>query len=91
MRLVATLCAPLLLAGCLATNPVTGERELVLMSQAEQISLGERNYVPYQQQQGGQYTVDPGLTRYVASVGQKLAAVSDQPELPYEFVSANRR
>lgn len=89
MRLIATICAPLLLAGCLATNPVTGEKELVLMSQAEQISLGERNYVPYQQQQGGQYTVDPNLTRYVASVGQKLAAVSDQPELPYEFVVLN--
>src|SRR5690606_41279677 len=29
------------------------------------------------------------LTAYIQRVGQKLAAVSDQPELPYEFVIIN--
>lgn len=89
MRILAALCIPLILSGCLATNPVTGKRELVGMSQSQQIAMGEQNYKPYQQQQGGQYTVDPGLTRYVASVGKKLATVSDQPQLPYEFVVLN--
>lgn len=89
MRILALLAAPIVLTGCLATNPVTGNKEIVLMSLGEQIATGEKSYIPYQQQQGGQYTVDPGLTRYVTSVGKKLAAVSDQPELPYEFVVLN--
>ncbi|WP_053981728.1 M48 family metalloprotease [Marinagarivorans algicola] len=88
-RLAATIASPLLLASCLAVNPVTGERELVLMPLSQQISMGEQYYGPYQQQQGGQYTVDPGLTRYVAGIGKRLAAVSDQPDLPYEFVVLN--
>jgi predicted Zn-dependent protease len=50
--------------------------------------MGIQNYVPMQQSQGGVYDVDPALTAYVESVGQKLAAVSDVP-LPYEFVVLN--
>lgn len=88
-RFAATLASPLLLASCLATNPVTGEKEVVLMPLSQQIAMGEQNYGPYQQQQGGLYNVDPGLTRYVSNIGKKLAAVSDQPNLPYEFVVLN--
>lgn len=78
----------LALAGC-ATNPVTGEKELTLISEGTEISIGQENYVPSQQMQGGQYTVDPQLSEYVNSVGQKLAKVSDRPGLPYEFVVLN--
>lgn len=76
------------LAGC-AENPVTGKKQFSLMSASEEISIGERNYGPSQQQQGGRYSVDPELSLYVASVGKKLAAVSDRKELPYEFVVLN--
>ncbi len=84
--LIAFFC--LGLCGC-AVNPVTGKQQLNFMSKAEQIALGEKNYGPYQQQQGGQYNLDPALNRYVKSVGMKLAAVSDQPDLPYDFVILN--
>jgi predicted Zn-dependent protease len=73
--------------GC-AVNPVTGEQELRLISQSSEIKMGEENYVPMQQSQGGQYTVDPGVTAYVQEVGRKLAAVSDR-KLPYEFTVIN--
>ncbi len=76
-----------LLAGC-ATNPVTGRRELRLVSEAQEIEMGKQHYGTSQQAQGGQYNVDPELTRYVKGVGQKLAEVSDRP-LPYEFVVLN--
>jgi predicted Zn-dependent protease len=76
-----------LLAGC-SVNPVTGDRELVLVSDSQAIQMGEQNYAPMQQSQGGAYDVDPALTQYVRSVGNKLAAVSDAP-LPYEFVVLN--
>ena len=75
------------LAGCVI-NPVTGDRELALVSPEQEIAIGEQQYKPSQQMQGGEYTIDPELTSYVAGIGQKLAAVSDR-QLPYEFVVLN--
>ncbi len=77
----------LVFAGC-SDNPVTGERELSLVSTAAEIDIGERYYLPLQQSGNGLYTVDPALTGYVAEVGQRVAAVSDR-SLPYEFVVLN--
>lgn len=76
--------AILSLAGC-GTNPVTGQRELQLISPAQEVQIGEQQYFGAQQMQGGDYAVDPALTQYVQQVGQRLAKVSDR-ELPYEFV-----
>ena len=73
--------------GC-SVNPVTGDREIILVSSSDELQMGEQNYVPMQQSQGGEYDVDPDLTAYVNGVGNKLAAVSDNP-LPYEFVVLN--
>jgi predicted Zn-dependent protease len=72
-----------------AVNPVTGKKELSLMSAEQEVAQGAQLYGDYQQQQGGRYVVDPELTLYVKGVGQKLAKVSDRPELPYEFVVLN--
>jgi len=76
------------LAGC-AVNPVTGERELSLVSEAQELAVGRENYADYRQQQGGDYTLEPELTRYVNRIGQALSAHSDRPNLPYEFVVVN--
>ena len=81
------LISLLAVAGC-AVNPVTGENELILVSEAQELQMGQQAYVPSQQSQGGVYDVDPGLNQYVQNVGLKLAAVSDRP-LPYEFVVLN--
>ena len=75
------------LAGC-AVNPVTGERELMLVSQSEEVAMGAAHYAPVQQASGGLYSVDPELSAYVSEVGQRIAAVSDRP-LDYEFVVVN--
>jgi predicted Zn-dependent protease len=74
-------------AGC-AVNPVTGKREISLVSEGSEIQMGAENYQPMQQSQGGQYDIDPVLTEYVSGVGSRLAAVSDR-KLPYEFVVLN--
>jgi predicted Zn-dependent protease len=71
-----------------AVNPVTGKRDLMVVSEAQEIAMGVQAYEPTQQGQGGIYDVDPELTRYVQRVGQSLAAVSDR-DLPYEFVVLN--
>ena len=75
------------LSGCV-TNPVTGQSEVGFVSTAQQIAIGEQQYVPAQQMQGGQYVVDPELTEYVAQVGQRVATHSNI-DLPYEFVVLN--
>ena len=75
------------LYGC-AVNPVTGKNELSIISESQEISIGKENYIPSRQMQGGDYTVNPGLSAYVNEIGQKLAAVSDR-ELPYEFSVLN--
>ncbi|MDH4234967.1 MAG: M48 family metalloprotease [Gallionella sp.] len=76
-----------LLPGC-GTNPVTHKRELHLISESQELAIGQENYIPARQQQGGDYIVDAELTAYVQSVGNKLVAVADR-QLPYEFVVLN--
>jgi len=71
-----------------AVNPVTGRSEISLVSEAQERAIGEQQYGPTQQSQGGELTVDPTLTDYVNTVGQRIAAVSDRP-LDYEFVVLN--
>jgi predicted Zn-dependent protease len=82
------LAATLITLCSCVINPVTGDRELALVSADQEIAIGEQQYAPSQQMQGGDYTLDPALTSYVAGVGRKLAAVSDRA-LPYEFVVLN--
>lgn len=84
------LAAVLLLAlsGC-SVNPVTGESQLSLISESQEMAMGAEQYKPTVQIQGGQYYADPDLTAYVSEVGHKLAAVSDRPDLPYEFEILN--
>jgi predicted Zn-dependent protease len=83
----------LALVAC-GTNPVTGKRELQWVSEGQEIQLGQQNYAPMRQSEGGDYEVLPELTAYVNQVGQKLAAVSDritvaERQLPYEFTVLN--
>lgn len=75
------------LGGCI-TNPVTGRNELALVTPARELAIGQQNYLPAQQSQGGELTVDPQLTEYVRSVGQRMADTSGVA-LPYEFVVLN--
>lgn len=72
-----------------SVNPVTGEREISLISAEQEVAMGEQYYLASRQQQGGRYIVDPDLNAYVSNVGRKLAAQSDRPNLPYEFVVLN--
>ncbi|OHY78971.1 M48 family metalloprotease [Marinobacter sp. AC-23] len=78
----------LLLTGC-SVNPVTGENQLSLIGESQELAMGAEQYTPTQQTQGGQFYIDPELTLYVREVGNKLARVSDRPDLPYEFVVLN--
>jgi predicted Zn-dependent protease len=66
-----------------ATNPVTGKREFMLLSESQEISMG-RAADPQIVATYGLYD-DPELAAYVDDVGQKLAAVSHRADLEYTF------
>lgn len=87
LAIILATSLSLLTTAC-GTNPVTHKRELQLVSESQEISIGKQNYGPARQSQGGDYVIDPELTAYVQSVGDKLAAVSDR-KLPYEYAVLN--
>ncbi len=70
-------------------NPATGRKELQLVSDRKEISMGEQNYPYGQQNSGGLFIHDAELSHYVESVGQKLTKFSNRPNLPYEFKIVN--
>ncbi|HWP37279.1 MAG TPA: M48 family metalloprotease [Gemmatimonadales bacterium] len=79
--LLGTLCVALLPA-C-ATNPATGERQLMLVSEGREISMGQQAD-PEVTVQYGLYS-DTALQAYVRILGERLAAVSERPNLPWTF------
>src|SRR5262245_52240126 len=66
----ACLSAVLLVSAC-GTNPVTGKREIQFVSASQEVQIGQQNYAPMRQSEGGDYAVLPDLTAYVNEVGQK--------------------
>ncbi len=81
-RRLAPLAAALALAAC-ARNPVTGKRQLSLVSTEQEIALGKES-AEQVTQSIGRYP-DAGLQAYVEGVGKKLAAASERPALPWSF------
>jgi len=81
---VVWFCAmgPALLSGC-ATNPVTGNPNFVVMTAAQEISMGRGADAEVRKQ----YRVydEPALQDYVNQVGQNLARNSHRPNLSYHF------
>lgn len=74
--------ALLALSSC-AQNPVTGSQDFVMMSEAQEVSIGLRQDALVKQQ----YKVYPSraLQEYVDSVGQKVALKSHRPNLKYHY------
>jgi predicted Zn-dependent protease len=79
MMLASGLC---LLPAC-ATNPATGQRQFNLMSEAQELQLGQESDVQVRKEMG--VYEDPELQRYVESVGLRMAQSSQRPQLPWHF------
>ena len=80
--LLALLVAFGLVAGC-AVNPVTGRQEVVLMSEQDEIALGNQAATEVAKEYAPCHL--PGLQEYVNQVGQRLAPHSHRPNLQYSF------
>ncbi|HUE86971.1 MAG TPA: M48 family metalloprotease [Vicinamibacterales bacterium] len=79
---ILTVVFCLSIAAC-ATNPVTGNRELSLMSEAEEIAYGQQADAEIRREMG--VYDDPAVQRYVADIGHRLAQLSHRPHLPWTF------
>lgn len=68
--------------GC-ARNPVTGKSELSLVSEAQEIQMGQEASKQVAQSIG--IYNDQAANAYVAGIGKRIAANSERPNLPWEF------
>lgn len=82
MKSIRVLVAVLVLAGC-ATNPATGRRQLILMSEQDEVALGKQADAEVRKEMG--IYSDARLQQYVDRVGQRLARASKRPNLPWTF------
>jgi len=81
-RCAATLAALALVASC-ATNPATGERDVVFTSQKGEVEQSRRyddEIIKYY----GLYE-DQAVQDYVSAVGQRVARNSDLPDMQWTF------
>lgn len=78
--------AALLLIGWLiacAINPVTGKRQLMLLSESDEVALGQQTDAEVIATYG--LYDNAALTSYVNGVGQKMTKISHRPNLAYSF------
>jgi len=68
--------------GC-ARNPVTGKSELSLVSESQEIQMGQQGAKEVAQTIG--FYNDAKVQSYVADIGKRMAAESERPNLPWEF------
>ena len=81
-RTLASFALIALAAAC-ARNPATGERELALIGEQQEVEMGREA----DQQIVASLGVyeEEGVQDYVADIGQRLAAESERPDLPWTF------
>src|SRR5690349_10904350 len=82
--LLKTICIPVLLvaSGC-AVNPVSGKKELVLMSEAQEIAMGNESD-PQVIAEFGLYD-NKEFQDFINTRGQEIAAISHRPNLKFHF------
>ena len=83
----ASMTAGGLMFGC-ATDPVTGKSQFMLVSEDTEIQI-DRQYSPLQFSSDFGEVQDSQLNRYVNQVGNKMAAASHRPHMPYSFRVVN--
>lgn len=81
-QLVIILLASLVFASC-SRNPVTGKREMMLMSESQEIALGKQSD-PEIVKAYGLYE-DQKLQQFITNKGMQMAKISHRPDLNYEF------
>src|SRR5688572_19950452 len=82
-QLLSVLFLSALLFNSCATNPVTGKKQLVTMSEEQEIAMG-KEADPQIVAQYGLYQ-DQALQNFIQEKGKQMAAISHRPGLDYQF------
>ncbi|MDY7010960.1 MAG: M48 family metalloprotease [Planctomycetota bacterium] len=80
--ILAMFLFPLVAAGC-STNPATGKKHFIFISQEQEIAIGAEAAPEFEKEFGGKVP-NQELQAYVRMVGGKASAVSER-KMPYEF------
>ena len=87
IRFLPRTALGLLLGGTLvlacSTNPATGSKELMLVSESQEVEMGKQTYAQSLATFGG--VPDSALQAYVSGIGMRLAQASERPGLPWAF------
>ena len=84
---MSSLAAAGYVFGC-ATDPVTGKKQFMLVSEDKEIQI-DKQYSPLQFSSDFGKVQDSKLNRYVSQIGNKMAASSHRPHMPYSFRVVN--
>ena len=68
--------------GC-TRNPVSGRRQIVLVSESQEIAMGRESDPQVRQEYG--VADNPALQNYIQTIGKKLVQVSHRPNLEWHF------
>jgi len=71
------------LAAC-TTNSATGRSQWIMLSPGQEVSIGEQASPEFIVELGGEIP-SQGIRHYVNALGMRIAAVSERPDLPWEF------
>ena len=85
-RLIARFSAFVLIVGFVsscAVNPVTGRKQLSLISEQGEIEMGKETDAQVAQEYG--FYDDKELTAYVTRIGMAMAPLTHRPKLEYHF------
>jgi metalloendopeptidase OMA1, mitochondrial len=72
-----------LITSACATTPISNRSALILIPKSQEISLGKQSYNQILKKE--KESEDANLNHIVSRVGQRIVAVSDMPELDWEF------
>src|SRR5947207_15458893 len=82
MKKILVLIALISLHSC-ARNPVTGKRQIVLISESQELAMGAESHVQAESEYG--FVDLRSAQAFVQQVGQKLSGVSHRPNLPWHY------
>lgn len=83
--ITSAVLVSLIFCGCVV-NPVTGQKQLILISPAQELQIGAQ-YAPEIEKQLGGRIENKTLQNYINSVGHNISRISHMPDLDFSYVA----
>lgn len=87
VKLAAAASTAPAISSC-AVNPVTGDRQIMLMSEQQEVAI-DQSQSPYQFSNDYGIYQDAALNNYIANVGASLSRATHRQQMPYSFRAVN--